>query len=184
MTHPLFFRKLRVGAEDVPKNRAHLSQKIHFFWITVHFSAFGQNFLIISLEILQRICYFAANLTNTLKITNKQRMRTKYDSYNGWVNLFIVTIETLITGGLFDLLFLATENTPWHNTLMAPHLQVILTVMLCYFISGMQIGVVLYRRKVFAYQILGKVLRSTVFFGIMSGIILGVGKFMDTWSFF
>lgn len=111
-------------------------------------------------------------------------MRTKYDSYNGWVSLFIVTIETLITGGLFDLLFLATENTPWHNTLMAPHLQVILTVMLCYFISGMQIGVVLYRRKVFAYQILGKVLRSTVFFGIMSGIILGVGKFMDTWSFF
>lgn len=111
-------------------------------------------------------------------------MRTKYDSYNGWVSLFIVTIETLITGGLFDLLFLATENTPWHNTLMAPHLQVILTVMLCYFISGMQIGVVLYRRKVFAYQILGKVFRSTVFFGIMSGIILGVGKFMDTWSFF
>lgn len=82
------------------------------------------------------------------------------------------------------MLFLATENTPWHNTLMAPHLQVILTVMLCYFISGMQIGVVLYRRKVFAYQILGKVFRSTVFFGIMSGIILGVGKFMDTWSFF
>lgn len=65
-----FFRKPRAGAEDVPKNRACLSQKIHFFWITVHFSAFGQNFLIISLEILQRICYFAANLTNTLKITN------------------------------------------------------------------------------------------------------------------
>lgn len=45
-------------------------KKYIFFWITVHFSAFGQNFLIISLEILQRICYFAANLTNTLEITN------------------------------------------------------------------------------------------------------------------
>lgn len=72
-------------------------------------------------------------------------MKTKYDAYNSWVSFFIVTCETLITGGLFYLLFLTTEDTPWHKILQAPHLQVILTVMLCYFVSAMQAGVVLYR---------------------------------------
>ena len=33
-------------------------------------------------------------------------MRTKYYAYDRWVSLFIVTCETLITGGLFYLLFL------------------------------------------------------------------------------
>lgn len=111
-------------------------------------------------------------------------MKVKYHENNSWISLFIVSCETLITGGLFYLLFLATEDTPWHKILMAPHLQVILTVMLCYFVSAMQIGVILYRRKVFAYQILTKVFRSTVFFGILSGILLELGKFMDAWSYF
>lgn len=30
-------------------------------------------------------------------------MRTKYYAYDRWVSLFIVTCETLITGGLFYL---------------------------------------------------------------------------------
>lgn len=111
-------------------------------------------------------------------------MKTKYDAYDRWVSFFIVTCETLITGGLFYLLFLTTEDTPWHKILQAPHLQVILTVMLCYFVSGMQIGVVLYRRKVYAYQILGKVLKSTIFFGLLSGVVLELGRYMDTWSYF
>lgn len=112
-------------------------------------------------------------------------MKPKYDTYNNnWVSLFVVICETIITGILFYVLFLATEDTPWHKILRAPHLQVILTVMLCYFVSAMQTGVVLYRRKVYAYQILTKVFRSTVGFGILSGIILGVGDFMDTWSYF
>ena len=111
-------------------------------------------------------------------------MRTKYYAYDRWVSLFIVTCETLITGGLFYLLFLTTEDTPWHKILQAPHLQVILTVMLCYFVSAMQAGVVLYRRKVYAYQILGKVLRSTICFGILSGVVLELGRFMDAWSYF
>ena len=81
-------------------------------------------------------------------------------------------------------MFLTTEDTPWHKILQAPHLQVILTVMLCYFVSAMQIGVVLYRRKVYAYQILGKVLRSTICFGVLSGVVLELGRFMDAWSYF
>ena len=111
-------------------------------------------------------------------------MKTKYDAYNSWVSFFIVTCETLITGGLFYLLFLTTEDTPWHKILQAPHLQIILTVMLCYFVSAMQAGVVLYRRKVYAYQILGKVLKSTICFGVLSGVVLELGRFMDAWSYF
>ena len=38
-------------------------------------------------------------------------MKTKYDAYNSWVSFFIVTCETLITGGLFYLLFLTTEDS-------------------------------------------------------------------------
>ena len=67
-------------------------------------------------------------------------MKTKYDAYNSWVSFFIVTCETLITGGLFYLLFLTTEDTPWHKILQAPHLQVILTVMLCYFVSAIRLA--------------------------------------------
>lgn len=111
-------------------------------------------------------------------------MRTKYYAYDRWVSLFIDTCETLITGGLFYLLFLTTEDTPWHKILQAPHLQVILTVMLCYFVSAMQAGVVLYRRKVYAYQILSKVLKSTICFGVLSGVVLELGRFMDAWSYF
>lgn len=81
-------------------------------------------------------------------------------------------------------MFLTTEDTPWHKILQAPHLQVILTVMLCYFVSAMQAGVVLYRRKVYAYQILSKVLRSTICSGILSGVVLELGRFMDAWSYF
>mgnify|MGYP007007081271 CR=1 FL=1 len=81
-------------------------------------------------------------------------------------------------------MFLTTEDTPWHKILQAPHLQVILTVMLCYFVSAMQAGVVLYRRKVYAYQILGKVLKSTICFGVLSGVVLELGRFMDAWSYF
>lgn len=46
-------------------------------------------------------------------------MRTKYYAYDRWVSLFIVTCETLITGGLFYLLFLTMEDTPWHKILQA-----------------------------------------------------------------
>lgn len=46
-------------------------------------------------------------------------MKTKYDAYNSWVSFFIVTCETLITGGLFYLLFLTTEDT--HGTRFCRH---------------------------------------------------------------
>ena len=111
-------------------------------------------------------------------------MKPRYNGYNSWLILFIVICETLITGGLFYILFLATEDTPWHNTLTAPHMQVILTVMLCYFVSAMQIGVVLYRRNVYSYQILTKVFRATLFFGVFAGILLELGGFMNSFSTF
>ena len=44
-------------------------------------------------------------------------MKTKYDTYNRWASFFFVTCETLITGGLFYALFLATESTPWYKIL-------------------------------------------------------------------
>ena len=111
-------------------------------------------------------------------------MKTKYDTYNEWVSLFITSCETVLAGGLFYALFMLIKDTPWKQILNVPHYQVLLTVMLCYFIASMQVGVILYRRKVYAYQIMGKISKTIPLFGILAGVVLEVGKFMDVWSYF
>ena len=111
-------------------------------------------------------------------------MKTKYDTYNDWVSLFITSCETVLAGGLFYVLFMLIKDTAWQQILNVPHYQVLLTVMLCYFIASMQVGVILYKRKVYAYQIMGKISKTILLFGILAGLVLEVGKFMDTWSYF
>lgn len=111
-------------------------------------------------------------------------MRTKYETYNDWVSLFITSCETILAGGLFYVLFMLIKNTAWQQILNVPHYQVLLTVMLCYFISSMQVGVVLYKRKVYAYQIISKISKTIFLFGIIAGIVLEAGEFMDSWSYF
>ena len=110
--------------------------------------------------------------------------RKNYDSYNQWVNAFIVGCETLLTEGLFYIYYLLIEHTSWHKILSAPMMQILLIIMLCYFIAAVQVGVVLYKRKAYAYQIVTKVFKNLVGFGILTGLILEAGKFMDTWSYF
>ena len=111
-------------------------------------------------------------------------MKTKYDTYNDWVSLFITSCETVLAGGLFYVLFMLIKDTAWQQILNVPHYQVLLTVMLCYFIASMQVGVILYKRKVYVYQIMGKISKTILLFGILAGLVLEVGKFMDTWSYF
>lgn len=82
------------------------------------------------------------------------------------------------------MFFNEVKHTPWYKVLSVPPYQIVLTLMLCYFIASHHIGVILYKRKVYAYQVVNKVFKTTVLFGIISGVILGIGHFMDTWSFF
>lgn len=111
-------------------------------------------------------------------------MKTRYDSYNEWVGLFVTTFETLLAGVLFFFFNEWVKDTPWHKALNVPHYQAILTIMLCYFIASRQIGVILYRRKIYIYQIITRIFKTVVLFGIISGIVLEIGKFMDTLSLF
>ena len=111
-------------------------------------------------------------------------MKTKYDSYNDWVSFFVTCCETLLAGGLFYLFFELVKDTAWHKILDVPPYQVLLTIMLCYFISSRQIGVILYKRKIYTYQIVTRVFKTMVMFAILSGVVLEVGNFMDVWSYF
>ena len=110
--------------------------------------------------------------------------RKNYDSYNQWVNLFVVCCETVVAGAVYYLYCSLTENNPWNKTMNAPMLQSLLIIVLCYFIAAIQVGVVLYKRKVYAYQIITKVFKNIVGFGILAGLILHMGKFLDAWSLF
>ena len=56
------------------------------------------------------------------------------------------------------------------------------TLMLCYLLCAMHTGVILYRRKVFAYEVLTRVTKNVVFFAILGGGILQLGGYMDAWS--
>ncbi len=111
-------------------------------------------------------------------------MKTKYDSYNDWASFLVTSFETLLSGGLFYLFFDLSKDTSWDKLLTVPPYQIVLTVMLCYFIASRQIGVILYRRKIYTYQVVTRVFKTMVLFGIISGIVLEVGDFMDVWSFF
>ena len=105
-------------------------------------------------------------------------------SYVKWLSAFTVGFETLLVGAIFYAYYRLTEHTPWNKVMDSPMLQIELIVMLCYFIIATEIGVVLYRRKVYAYQIIGKVSKNIFFFGVLAGVILHVGGFMDAWSYF
>lgn len=106
------------------------------------------------------------------------------DSNDQWIKLFITGFETVLTGTLFYICYLMMEGTNWQKVVNVPMIQVMTTMMLCYFITTMMTGIVLHKRKAKGYQILSKVVKNTITFGILSGIILYIGDFMDVWSYF
>ena len=107
-----------------------------------------------------------------------------FDSYNQWVNFFIVGCETLLTGIVFYFYYCFMDETPLYKSANAPLIQILLIMMLCYFIAAIQVGVVLYKRKIFSFQIISKVFKNIIGFGVLAGLILYAGNFMDTWSYF
>ena len=110
--------------------------------------------------------------------------RKSFDSYNQLVSLFVVGCETVLTGSVFTLYYNLMQDTPLHKSAESPMMQIVLILMLCYFIAAMQVGVVLYKRKIYAFQIVTKIFKNITGFGLLAGIILYVGDFMDTWSWF
>lgn len=109
---------------------------------------------------------------------------SKVQSYKNWVEVTVILLETLLCGAAFDFFCFLFKDTHWEKVLNAPKLQVVLTLMLCYLLCSVQRSVMLYRRKVYAYQIVTNVFLNMFWFAIVSGGILAVGNYMDVWSYF
>lgn len=58
------------------------------------------------------------------------------------------------------------------------NMQTMLILMLCYGICAAQTGVVLYRRKAYAYEVITRVVKNVIYFTLLSGVILLAGRFI------
>lgn len=102
-------------------------------------------------------------------------MGNKLLTYKRMVNTIVIITETLICGGLFGLFYSWAQGSSWEKTMGVPQTQIMLTLMLCYFITAINTGVSLYNRKVYAYRIVGHVVQNMFVFAILAGCILTVG---------
>lgn len=111
-------------------------------------------------------------------------MKNYSDAYNRLVNALVIAGDMLICGGVFMGISLLTEHDLHASSfrLTESNLQTTLILMLCYGICAAQTGVVLYRRKAYAYEIVTRVVKNVVYFGLLSGAILTAGGFIHTWK--
>ena len=109
-------------------------------------------------------------------------MGNKLLTYKRMVNTMVIITETLICGGLFGLFYSWAQGSSWEKTMGVPQTQIMLTLMLCYFITAINTGGSLYNRKVYAYRIVGHVVQNMFVFAILAGCILTVGHYTDAWS--
>ncbi len=105
-------------------------------------------------------------------------------SYNNLVQAIVIGVETLLCGLVFVLFYEITDHTSWGKVLNAPRMQIVLTLMLCYVLCGMQRSVWVCKRLVYAYQIVTVVCQNMVWFAVLGGGVLAIGGYMDVWSHF
>ena len=108
----------------------------------------------------------------------------RMQSYNKLVEVTVIALETLLCGAAFELFCLLLDNTHWAKALNAPKPQIVLTLMLCYLLCSTRRSVMLYKRKVYAYQIVAVVCGNVVSYALLAGVILAIGHYMDVWSYF
>ena len=108
----------------------------------------------------------------------------RMQSYNKLVEVTVVALETLLCGAAFELFCLLLDDTHWEKVLNAPKMQIVLTLMLCYLLCSAQRSGLLYKRKVYAYQIVTVVCWNIASYALLAGLILAVGHYMDVWSYF
>lgn len=108
----------------------------------------------------------------------------RINSYNNAVTYFVIGIETLLSGGLFLLMTHFLPQEFLDNVMSASRMQICMTLMLIYAISAATSGVVVYRRKIYAYEILNKVMSAMLKFIPLSYCMLEVGNYMNALSTF
>lgn len=108
----------------------------------------------------------------------------RIQSYSKLIKATVIIGDTLLCGVIFELFCFFLAGTHWEKILSAPKAQIILTLLLCYVLCSMKRSVILYKRKVYAYQIVTLVFLNVFYFAVLSGAILAIGRYMDVWSYF
>lgn len=103
--------------------------------------------------------------------------------YNRYLNIFLITFESLISGALFLAYVKMYHGTNFEKMFMSPVMQVTMVIMLIYAVCASMVGVVLFKRIVLAYEIVSKVFKTVCLFTVISVYILRYGHFMDSWSY-
>lgn len=114
----------------------------------------------------------------------KTKGMIRVQSYSKLVKAVVAGGDTLLCGVIFELFCCFLKGTHWEKTLAAPEEQIILTLMLCYLLCSMQRPIILYKRKVYAYQIVRLVFLNVLSFAVLSGAVLAIGQYMDVYSYF
>lgn len=104
--------------------------------------------------------------------------------YNQIVKGIVLLGDLFIVNLIFYLFCLTAELFGKHPELRATLSQVLLIISLCYLVSLIRGGVLVYRRKIYAHQILMRVFCNILYFCVFSGVVLSVGDFANVFSFF
>ena len=101
--------------------------------------------------------------------------------YNQIIKVLILFGDLFIVNSLFCLLFSSLGK---HLELRLTLPQILLIISLCYLAFFVRGGIVVYRRRVYAYQILRRVFCNVFFFSVLVGIVLEIGNFAHVFSLF
>ena len=92
----------------------------------------------------------------------------RIQSYSKLIKATVIIGDTLLCGVIFELFCFFWAGTHWEKILSAPKAQIILTLLLCYVLCSMKRSVILYKRKVYAYQIVTLVFLNVFYFAVLS----------------
>lgn len=108
----------------------------------------------------------------------------RLQSYNNLVHVIVISVETLLCVVLFEWMDRMLSGTLWEKMQNLPKAQILFTLMLCYLVCAMRQTVLVYRRLVYAFQIVTSVCRNVLSYAILAGGVLGLGGCIDVWSYF
>lgn len=104
-------------------------------------------------------------------------MKDYSETYNKLVNAIVIAGDMMICGAVFLAIVWLKEG--YTEILTKQNVQIVMTLMLCYGFCAAHTGVILYRRKAYAYEVVTRVVKNVVYFGIIGGIILTLGHYIN-----
>lgn len=108
-------------------------------------------------------------------------MKDYSGTYNKLVNAIVIAGDMMICGAVFLATVWLKEG--YTEILTKQNMQIVMTLMLCYGFCAAHTGVILYRRKAYAYEVVTRVVKNVVYFGIIGGLILTLGHYINALTF-